>query len=317
MIRTFRMENDTCRIEEGPEALSTAAAWIDLVHPDHEEERRVEAIVGAVIPTREEMAEIEATSRLYTERRAAVMTVPLLIRSASANPETTDVTFVLADRHLVTVRYGEPTSFATFAAIAARDPTNYATPAAIFVGLLEAIVDRLADVLEETGGNLDTLSRAAFAGPVGQGDHHASMRALGHDGEVVSKARENLVGLARLSAFARPLAPLRDPEIAQRLDGIGRDVEVLLDHAGALEGKITFLLDALLGMINIEQNAIIKTFSVVAVMFLPPTLIASIYGMNFAHMPELGMRYGYLVALLAMVVSMILPYAIFRRRGWI
>ncbi|MBM9595652.1 magnesium transporter CorA family protein [Roseitranquillus sediminis] len=320
MIRTYSLEQDRCRLDEGVQGLDAASgiAWIDVLHPDPEEERAVERAVGVGIPTREEMAEIEETSRLYHEQGAAVMIAPLLVKATGDYPETTDVTFVLTDQHLVTVRYGEPRSLAIFAATAQRRPEICAGPNSIFVALLDAVVDRIADVLEEAGRDLDALSRETFANAGVQPDLRAAMRRLGRDGEIVSKARESLVGLARLLAFAEALPSLRgDTDNAPSLSGLARDAEVLLQHATSLADKSTFLLDALLGMINIEQNAIIKTFSVVAVMFLPPTLIASIYGMNFEHMPELDWRFGYPLALLVMVGSMIAPYLFFKKKGWI
>jgi magnesium transporter len=277
----------------------------------------VEAIIGADIPTQEEMAEIEASSRLHQRPGAAVMTAPLLIRSG-VFAETADVTFVLTPRHLATVRYAEPTAFSTFMENARRSGRLCAGPREAFAGLLDAIIDRVADVLEATGRDLDALGREVFVQDPRPRDLQAEMRRLGRNGEVVSKARESLVGLARLIRFARGLPELReDDETERTLAMLAHDVETLLEHAGSLAAKITFLLDTLLGLINIEQNAIIKTFSVVAVMFLPPTLIASIYGMNFEHMPELGWPFGYPLALGAMVASMIAPYLFFKRKGWI
>ena len=322
MIRTYRVDGERCDRAEAEAGILAApsAAWIDLLEPSAEEETAVEKIIGAEIPTRTEMAEIEASSRLYTERGAAVMTAPLLVRSRGENPESTDVTFVLTPRHLVTVRYAEPTSFATFATAAERTPQICAGAASAFTGLMDAIVDRIADVLEEIGRDLDELSRSIFA-PGEEGparDFQGQMRTLGRNAHVVSKVRESLVALSRAIGFAREIDHVREHKGAEhKLRTVARDVEVLLEHAGFLSSKSNFLLEAMLGMINIEQNAIIKIFSVVAVMFLPPTLIASIYGMNFAFMPELDWKLGYPLALTAMVVSMVVPYVYFKRKGWI
>jgi magnesium transporter len=319
MIRSYGCRDDRCEVLEGEAALhqADAAAWLDLLQPSEAEETAVEAVIGADIPTREEMAEIEISSRLYHNPGATVMTAPVLIKSG-AYPETADVTFVLTPQRLVTVRYAEPVAFATFADAARRDASLCAGPREAFAGLLDAIIDRVADVLEDTGRELDALSREVFVHDPAPRDLKGEMRRLGRSGEIVSKARESLVGLARLIGFARGLQVLREDEGTRRtLSMLGRDVETLLEHAASLAAKITFLLDALLGLINIEQNAIIKTFSVVAVMFLPPTLIASIYGMNFEHMPELGWPFGYPLALAAMVASMIAPYLFFKRKGWI
>jgi magnesium transporter len=149
-------------------------------------------------------------------------------------------------------------------------------------------------------------------------DFQKILSRLGRAGDLASKVRESLVSLGRLLAFAIQGTQARGRKTGSaRLKTIGRDVASLSDYAAFLNNKVGFLLDATLGMINIEQNAIIKIFSVAAVVFLPPTLIASIYGMNFAHMPELGWPLGYPLALALMVVSAILPYLYFKRRGWL
>jgi len=307
---------------DGAEALASApqAAWIDLHDPSESEEAEIERIIGADIPTREEMSEIEASSRMYTDRGAAIMTIPLLTHSSAPFPESTDVTFVLTSKYLATVRYAEPTSFASFAASLKRDPEICGNHHSAFAGLLDAIIDRIADVLEQAGKDLDELSRAVFSTDArpGSRDSREHIQRIGRSGAVVSKARDTLLGLARVTVFARELDAVRtDRSTASRLKAVLNDAEVLTEHAGYLAGKITFLLDANLGMINSEQNAIIKMFSVVAVVFLPPTTIASIYGMNFEHMPELGWWFGYPVAIAAMIVSMIIPLAFFKRKGWI
>lgn len=320
MIRTYRTEAGICVVEEGASALEHAAgaAWIDLFQPTPEEDKTVEKVIGAAIPTREDMAEIEASSRLYREQGAVVMTTPLLVKSASPYPESAEFTFVLTPQHLVTVRYAEPVSLAIFAGTTKRTPATCASPTAVLAGLLDAIVDRLADVLEVTGQELDAMGRRTFTDDNRTETLQSRMQQLGRHGEIVSKARESLVGLARLLAFLKKLPQIgHADDLSDRLEAITVDVEVLLEHTSSLSSKITFLLDALLGMINIEQNAIIKTFSVVAVMFLPPTLIASIYGMNFEYMPELSWMLGYPLAVVAMIISMIAPYLFFKKKGWI
>jgi len=143
------------------------------------------------------------------------------------------------------------------------------------------------------------------------------MQQLGRRGSLC-EANESLVGLAQLATFARSLKSIKqDGEVEQKVHTVGQDVEVLLQHSGWQTNKSSFLLDAMLGMINIEQSGLIKIFSVVAVVFLPPTLIASIYGMNFEHMPELDWWFGYPLAIAVVIASIVLPYLIFRRKGWI
>jgi len=221
---------------------------------------------------------------------------------------------------LITVRYADPLPFRAFAAYALRHPSACGDGQAAFIGLLEAIIDRIADVLETVGADLDRLSREVFSRSAAQTsrDFQKLLTRLGRADDLVSKARESLVSIGRLLAFAiQGLQSGGRKGGGARLKTIGRDVASLSDHASFLNNKVNFLLDATIGMIYIEQNAIIKIFSVAAVVFLPPTLIASIYGMNFAHMPELDWRLGYPLALALMVVSAILPYWYFKRRGWL
>ncbi len=320
MIRTYRLESGRQEVKEGDAALDAAATatWIDLCEPTPQEAEAIGAILGTAIPSHEDMVEIEKSSRLYSVGDVAVMTVPLLIKSASAYPETTHVAFILTPRRLVTVRYGEPPSFADFAGIIERRPDAYAGPGTAFAGLLDAIVNRLADALEMTGRDLDALGRNIFTGEATSNDLRDQMRKLGRSGDVIAKASESLVGLALLVTFARGLETVKaDNEVVSKVSTVGQDVDVLSQHAGWQTNKSAFLLDALLGMINIEQSGLIKIFSVVAVVFLPPTLIASIYGMNFEHMPELNWWFGYPLAIALMIASMVVPYLIFRRKGWI
>ncbi|SFP34904.1 magnesium transporter CorA family protein [Tranquillimonas alkanivorans] len=316
MIRSYRIEAHACRLVEGEADLETAV-WIDLLHPTPDEDRTVEDATGAQIPTREEMVEIEPSSRLYSDEGVSVMTAPVMVRSTGDYPQMTEVSFVLTRRQLITVRYDEPVSFENFANAVMQAPRICTGPGTVFVSLLDAIVDRIADTLEAADRELDALGRDTFTGERQSGELHKRMQRLGRAGEVVSKARMSLVGLSRVVAHARGLDALRRHDTSDNLRLVQRDVETLIEHAASLAGKSTFLLDALLGMISIEQNAIIKTFSVVAVLFLPPTLIASIYGMNFAFMPELDWRIGYPLALLAMIGSMGGTYAFFKRKGWI
>jgi len=297
------------------------AVWINLVAPTAAEEEAVERWFAIDIPTREEREEIEASSRLYEQDGAVFMTATLVSRADTPRPESAVVTFILRKGVLVTVRYAELRAFDTFLRQAQRQAPRQATGEAVLAGLLDAVVDRLADVLEMVGAGLDEVSRQAFSadGKKKTGrDFQALLGRIGRNGDLISKVSECLVSLTRLIAFARQLDAVRsDHVVAARFKTQAQDVASLSDHTGFMNNKIGFLLDAIFGMISIEQNATIKIFSVVAVIFLPPTLIASIYGMNFEYMPELGWPFGYPLALLLMLVSAVLPYALFKYRGWL
>ncbi len=298
--------------------------WLDLVNPTPAEEQAVERQLGVEVPTREEMREIEASSRLYEERGALYLTLTVVTGIDTTRPETSAITFILAGDQLATLRYADPLPFRSFIAHAARHEAAGASAPIVLGGLLEAIVERIADTLERVGTELDALSAGVFATPdpaqrnSGGRDLRTLMQQIGRNGDLLSKARESLASQSRLLAFLQQSAAttLAAP-LDGRLHNLSRDVTSLADHAAFVNGKISLLLDATLGLINIEQNNIIKIFSVASVVFLPPTLIASIYGMNFRHMPELEWPFGYAFALALMVASAILPYLYFKRRGWL
>jgi magnesium transporter len=326
MLNVFVADGRGClvKVEVAPDGAPPAeAVWLDLGAPTREEERQVEALLGLEIPTREEMQEIEASSRLYEENGALFMTTTVVARADTERPESSAVSFILAGDRLVTVRYAEPQSFALFAGRCQRSPGTYSRGDAVLAGLLDALIDRVADVLERIGLEVDGLSHEVFEHPTTprkSGDFQSILRSLGRRGDLTSKVRESLVGIGRLLMFfgqASTPNTKTAKDLRNRLRTMSRDVRSLTEHASFLSAKINFLLDATLGMINIEQNAIIKIFSVVAVVFLPPTLIASIYGMNFEFMPELRSVFGYPLALALMLVSALAPLVYFKRRGWL
>lgn len=308
------------------DALPAGALWIDLFAPTDDERAKVDAAYGLALPTHEEMRAIEPSARYYVENGAIYMTVTVLARADEPVPAADAFTFVLANRALVTVRHNDPRPVRAFAQRIQRQ-TAGSTGEEALLGLIEAFVDRLADILERIGLDLDATSRAIFVTP-GAGarqteqerDLQQVLRDLGRLDDLCSTARESMLGLQRLASF---LASVLDgdgrkhtKEIKARIKSIARDVASLMEHADYDARKVNFLLDATLGQINIEQNRIIKLFSVVSVVLMPPTLLGTIYGMNFANMPELGWAWGYPMALVAMAASAVLPYLYFKRRGW-
>jgi magnesium transporter len=309
------------RLDPAPDIVPEHCIWLDLLEPTLEEERAVERFLAIEVPTREEMKEIETSNRLYEEDGALYMTATVVTKIDTERPETSAITFILVRNKLITTRYVDPLSFRRFIAYAERHPTMASASAAILAGLLESVIERTADVLERVGADLDDLSGNVFASRRRRAvtrDLRAVMERIGRDGDLTSKARESLVSLGRLLTFVQQASTVAMPnEQRARFRTLSRDILALSDHASFIANKLTFMLEATLGLINIEQNNIIKIFSVAAVVFLPPTLIASIYGMNFAHMPELAWVFGYPLALVLMVVSAILPYVYFKRRGWL
>jgi len=287
--------------------------WLDLISPTREEELAIEQALGLELPTREEMAEIEPSSRLYQREGATFMTASLLARREDRRADS-PVTFVLAKGRLITLRYDELRAFQLFAGRAtALQPQ---TGANVLFGLLDAVIERLADLLEHSDQEVEAVSEAIFGRPKGA-EFEALLTDLARAQSLTAKARTSLVSLSRVFSFAA-LAPevAEDRDCAAHLRTLQRDGQSLTEHAGAQAGHIQFLLDAALGLINIEQNGIIKFFSVAAVVLMPPTLVASIYGMNFHHMPELDWPLGYPMALSVMFASAALPFLWFKRRGW-
>jgi magnesium transporter len=307
-----------------PEASFERVVWIDMISPSLEDEVLIERLMGFNVPTHEDMQEIEMSSRTYDEAGVLFLTAPVLATSRDEKTVSAPVSFVLAGNRLVTVRYHEPHSFVRFVESAARQVQGCSTGQAVLIGLLETIVDRLADILEGQGRVQADISTAVFV-PKRSSKTGAKLSdvllRIGASEETNGMAGESLVAIQRLSGFLTARAVPKQASKAGtqdkvRLKTLLRDIASLQDYAGTQKQKLVFLLDATLGMINIQQSDIIKVFSVVAFVFLPPTLIASIYGMNFHFMPELDWPWGYPLAIGLMVLSAILPYAYFKRKGW-
>jgi magnesium transporter len=294
--------------------------WIDLLEPSPAETEAVKAMAGMTVPTPEEMHEIEPSSRLYREGLALFMTASVLNQTESPSPETRAVTFVLANGLMTTIRYCSPMPFETYRARIAAHPELCSSPEMALVELLDAIVDRAADTLEMVDQNVGVLSKVIFA-PVGASatrDYSQELNTIGIGAVRCSKVDESLVSLLRLlTFFDANLRLTGNKEARGRLKDVQRDIVALIGYVERQSEKLQLLLDATLGMVSIQQNNIIKIFSVIAVVFLPPTLVASIYGMNFELMPELKWHLGYPLALCLMLLSAVLPFAYFKRRRWL
>ena len=297
--------------------------WFDLVSPTIAEDKLLERHLGIAVPTREEMLEIEVTSRLYVENGARYMTATMMCQSDTQTPKTTAVTFILSGHRLVTVRYDDPKPFQIVGNKLCRASPAGATGETVLMELLDAVVDRAADILEKIGVDVDQVSHDIFepeqSSASSARNYRAILKAIGRKGDLTSKVREALVSIGRVLLYLANEADSMKwaKDTRAQLRGMQRDVHSLSDHAAYLQSKITFLLDAMLGVVNLEQNNIIKLFSVVAVVFMPPTLIASIYGMNFEIMPELKWQYGYLVAVVLMLAAAIGPLAYFKWKKWL
>lgn len=299
------------------EAIPTDTRWLDLFCPTAEEEGAVESYLSMEVPTREEMREIEVSNRLYQESGYLFMTATMLAKFDIDAPESHAVTFIVNHARLITVRYTDPMPFRTFPTQLERMGGEACGGYNVFMGLLEAIVNRAADILENIGQEVDRITKEVFRQQEQQADYKAALRRIGHCGDSASKLRESLITLWRIDTYATQNLKDLTPEQAAYLAAISKDISALSDHASFVSGNVGFVLQATLGLINIDQNNIIKIFSIAAVVFLPPTLVASIYGMNFRHMPELDWLLGYPMALALMAVAAVLPILYFKRRKWL
>ena len=333
MLRVYRQQDghlvstDLEVTSHSPPSEAAGALWIDLI-PTRHEDHYVEHVVGLSLPTREEAQDIEVSARLYHEDGAESMTMTAASQLESDAPTTTPITFVLKGEKLITIRYAEPKPFWTYSM---RVQKAGAVPCAsgeqIMFGLTEALIGRMAEALETVGRDMERLSREVFRPKSGTGksdrtrDFQVIIEQLGGKGDLLATIRESLVSLNRLLAYhTTTTGPAREgstKDAAEWVKSLTQDVTALSDHATYLANKASFLLDATLGLINLEQNQIIKIFSIAAVVLLPPTLVATVYGMNFKAMPELNWAFGYPWALSLIVVSAVLPYWWFKRKGWL
>ena len=333
MLRVYRREDgrlvstDLDLTPNSSPADAAGALWLDLINPTREEVHFAEHLLGISIPTREEAQEIEVSARLYHEDDAEFMTMTGVSQLESDGPMTTPISFILKGGTLVTIRYAQPKPFFTYA-MRAQKPG--AVPCInseeIMLGLVEALIERMAEALEKTGRNLERLSRQVFRykPPGGKAsksrDFQGIIEEIGARGDLLAMIRESLVSLNRLLAYHNTTGKAAEgpnKDATAWVKDMLQDIVALSDHATYLSNKTNFLLDATLGLINLEQNQIIKIFSIAAVCLMPPTLVASSYGMNFKHMPELEWLFGYPYALALMLITAIIPFLWFKRKGWL
>jgi magnesium transporter len=314
-------------VTSDPSAVPADIAWVDLHQPTLDEDRIAERFLAAQIPSREETEEIEFSSRFYAEDGAVFMTASLLTGVDQGKAMLAPFTVIVAGDRIATVRYDDLRAVRQFINRAVKPGSGCTTTPAVFLGLVEAIVDRTADVLERISKDVDKINQEVFAPrrdisrqTVQAGRRlEALIEAIGVQGDLGAKARESLASLERLVQYAGLAVPLINAKGSSRsrLKAAGRDIKSLEDHVDFLSNKITFLLDATLGLINVQQNEVIRILTVATTVFFPPTLLGTMWGMNFHFMPELSWPLGYPAAILAMAASAVLPYLYFKRRGWL
>jgi magnesium transporter len=295
------------------EDLSEEAVWIDLLAPTPEERTWVSQRYGQELPSQDAVEEIEVSSRFFVDDQGLHVRSFFLYEFPD-RPRNITVAFLLNKGRLFTLRREKLETFHVFKAHAASSAGLVGDALDIMLRLFETKVDRLADVLESLHTASEVLGQRVFR--VQERDLESLLLSIGSNDEVNDQLRLGLMDKQRVLSFL-----LRSGNFPQDkeplLREILRDIESLNAHSTFLFEKGDSLMDATMGRINIEQNKIIKIFSIAAVVFLPPTLVASIYGMNFHFMPELQWAWGYPLAIALMVVSGIAPYLLFKRKGWL
>jgi magnesium transporter len=325
MISIFTSERGCLKKSELAvgQSVPSGVIWVDLLNPSPDEVKTVSDSLKIDPPSREEMQEIELSSRIYREGDTSYMTVPIIYRAETPSPESTPITFIRTPNALVTLRFAEPQAIVGFILRSQRPTENAASSDAVLLGLLDSVIDRAADILERTAAEQETFSKAVFLtraqrGRAAEDTLEQMVLQLGRTEDLNSRLQDSLLAMNRMLSFYNlTLLDQNAPrELLQRVKTLSRDVHSISEHSGFVAHKGSFLLEATLGLVSIRQTEVIKIFSLLATIFLPPTLIASIYGMNFSLMPELGWDFGYPFALALIALSAILPYWIFKRRGW-
>ena len=299
------------------------AVWIDLYDPTPDEIQKVEKALPLDIPERKNLEEIESSSRLQFEDEVLQLSTPVSAHGDEEGP--TPVGFVLTEKALVTIRYTEMHAFEATAHYCNKKAHGL-TSAEVFISLVEGMVDYGADMLEEIGIHLNRMSREAF-NRYGRTPRRGIKRRtrllrealvdVGNTGDRLSQIRESLLALQRIAPFVREKAEhWMKADMQARLKTVERDIKSLADFEVHLSNKVQFLLDAVLGFINTEQNDIFKVLTIASVVGIPPTFIASMYGMNFHDMPEYAWHYGYEWGLFLIVLSTVIPIIWFKMRGW-
>jgi magnesium transporter len=306
------------------EDLPADVIWIDLVSPTPEESAFVESQRKVRIPSIEALREIESSSRLAVDHDVIYLSVPAVAAGDTPDAHLTPAGFILNENLLITIRFAPLSTFDTVAEQVKQDKALQSATA-VFAALLEAMVDRGADVLERLGAELDKVSKSVFRGDPSRprrtvrsnNSLRRALTAVGMTGDRLALARDALLGVSRVAPYVLSLRKAWiTPEMQARLEAVNKDILSLNDYEGQLSNKVQFLLDAILGFISIQQNDIFKVLTIVSVVGIPPMQVAGIYGMNFKYMPELNWVAGYPFGLAMIILSALIPLAWFRWRGW-
>jgi magnesium transporter len=327
MLAAYPTGRDTKTLPAGGDAhrdieALKASTWVDLVDPTDLERATFELAFGLRVPTRDEISEIEATSRLQTEGGALYMTAPLILAAENEPWVLAPTGFVLSKGVLMTLRFARSTAFDTVIKESGADAKL--APAAAYVRLLEEQVGRVADLLEGTVRDLDEASHLIFRQDNARrlARETALLRRLmirtGRTSERMARSHYSLVCLDRMAKFTIDRA--RDwltADLVARLQSVSSDIGALVQFTEGLVSRVQLLQDAATGIINIDQNDVMKVLTVASVVGIPPVLVVGVYGMNFKDMPEYNWSWGYPYALALIVVTALVPLIWFKWKDWI
>jgi len=308
----------------GAAAPHPSAVWIDIMNPDPGETALVKELTGLELPTREDLASLEQSSRMTFDNDCLRLAAPVIADADTDHPSLSQIGLVVTPTQLISVHFEKLRMFETVAAKYGETPPD--SSAQVFAALMEGYVARLADLLEEARARLDHISHQVFRKSADRprraiqttAANRERLQFLGRMGERISLIRESLLGVDRVIGFS--LESAKDwfsPELTRRIQAARTDVEELDEFEEHLLGKVQFLLDAVLGFISIEQNDIFKVLTIASVVGIFPTLVAGWYGMNFQNMPEYHWAWGYQFGIGVILASTILPLGWFKWRGWL
>jgi magnesium transporter len=312
-------------IDVTKDGLPQGTAWIDALNPDEKEIAYLERVLAIRVPTYDRLVEIESSSRLSTENDHIFLSLPLVMRTAEGMARTTPVGFVVSREILLTLHFVSLKAFDTCSLRLANANAAPQDGVGHFLTIVESIIDHVADVLERVGTDLDDISWRIFSEdaarrhePRTEGANLRSvLRQVGRAGDLTAKISDSLLGTGRMIPYVTAnAAAYLTPIGKRRLESLSRDVSSLNDYETHLTDKIQLLVDATLGFTNVEQNNVFRVLTVFSIIGIPPTFVASMYGMNFKTMPEYDWAWGYAYGLTVIALSAIIPAVWFKWRGW-
>lgn len=307
IIRSYQLENLEEKIKD------TDVLWVDIFDPSTEEVEWVQREFQIEFPSLSEREDIEISSRYWEEEDSITINTFFLIREGE-NAFNETISFILKEDYVITVRYRQLKTFSEFVRRLMTNPTVFKTGYHVFAGILEIKVASDSDVLETISKEISKLGKIVSTGSIDVTE--SVFESISFYEDMNMTIRESLIDKQRvLSSLLKSYKVPSD--VREEIRIMIKDVNSLIDYTKFNFERLNYLQNTFLGLLNIEQNKVIKIFTVLAMVFLPPTLIASIYGMNFENIPELHWEYGYYIALFAMVLSATIPLVIFKRKGWL